>query len=149
MRQTVAKRSAVPGFMAGLKIPFRGRMARVAVCCHDGVHVQIGYRNGVLIDLPAWVGLDEIQTVVANVLKLWLKRRVRPDDTEISTSWPSGLASSRSIPVGEMKTGWGPLQARSPEGDTSYVSSPDLRTLRWATPQLIPVRTKRRNEPRL
>lgn len=108
MQETVANRPAVPRFMTGSKIPFRGRQAGLTVRRHDGAHVEIGYRSGFLIDLPSWVRPDDVETVAANELKLWLKRRVRRDVAEISASYAKRFGlKPRGIRVGEMKTGWG------------------------------------------
>jgi len=108
MEETVANRPAVPRFITGSKIPFRGRLARLTTRRHDGSHVEIGYRNGFLVDLPSWVGPGEVDTVVANELKLWLKRRVRRDVAQISSSYAKRFGlKPRGIRVGEMKTGWG------------------------------------------
>lgn len=108
MQETAASRPAVPCFMTGSKIPFRGRMEGLTVRRHDGAHVEVGHRGGFFVDLPSWVGPAEVETVVANELKLWLRRRVRRDVAEISSSYAERFGlKPRRIRVGEMKTGWG------------------------------------------
>lgn len=70
--------------------------------------------------------------------------------TEISASYAERFGLKPQDSRGGDEDGLGNLRARSPEDNTSDVSSPDLTTLRWATPRLIPVRTLQRgNEPKL
>jgi predicted metal-dependent hydrolase len=109
-----AKRAVVPRFMTGSKIPYRGRMARLIVRRHDGPHVEIGYRNGFLVDLPSWVRDEDQEGIVATEIKLWLKRSVRRDVMEIVTAYRKRFSlKPRTVRVADMKTGWG---ACSPTG---------------------------------
>lgn len=103
-----AKRAVVPRFISGSKIPYRGRMARLTVRRHDGVHVEIDYRNGFLVDLPSWVRDEDSDGIVATEIKLWLKRRVRRDVMEIASAYRKRFdLKPRAIRVADMKTGWG------------------------------------------
>jgi predicted metal-dependent hydrolase len=103
-----ANRVVVPRFMTGSKIPFRGRMTRLTVRRHDGAHVEIGYRNGFLLDLPSWVRDDDSDGIVATEIKLWLKRRVRRDVMQIALAYSKRFdLKPRTIRVADMKTGWG------------------------------------------
>lgn len=105
---TTAKRSVVPSFMTGSKIPFRGRMAHLTVRRHDGAHVEISYRSGFLVHLPSWVGNEESDGVIATEIKLWLKRQARRDVMGIAKTYGKRFGlTPRAIRVGDMKTGWG------------------------------------------
>ena len=108
LETATAKRAVVPRFMTGSKIPFRGRMARLTVRRHDGAHIEIDYRNGFLVDLPSWVGAEDLDGIVATEIKLWLKRRVRRDVMEIASAYGKKFGlKPRAIRVADMKTGWG------------------------------------------
>lgn len=101
-------RAVVPRFMTGSKIPYRGRSARLTVRRHDGPHVEIGYRNGFVVDLPSWVRDDDRDAIVATELKLWLKRRVRRDVMEVVATYRRRFGlKPRTVRVADMKTGWG------------------------------------------
>lgn len=102
-----ASRAVVPRFITGSKIPFRGRSARLTVRRHDGPHVEIGYRNGFLVDLPSWVKPDTADLIVATELKLWLKQRVRRDVHEVAAAYARDGLKPRSIRVAEFSSGWG------------------------------------------
>jgi predicted metal-dependent hydrolase len=108
MEETVVNRPVVPRFMSGSKIPFRGRQSSLTVRRHDGPHIEIAYRNGFFVDLPAWVIEEAADAVVATEIKLWLKRRVRRDVHEIAAAYGQryGL-KPRSIRIAEFATGWG------------------------------------------
>ncbi len=108
MEEALAKRPAVPRLMSGSKIPFRGRQTSLKVRRHDGPHIEIAYRNGFLVDLPAWVIEEAAEAIVATEIKLWLKRRVRRDIHEIAAAYGRRFGlKPRSIRVAEFTTGWG------------------------------------------
>jgi len=108
LESKTAKRAVVPRFMSGSKIPYRGRMVRLTVRRHDGLHIEIGYRNGFLVDLPPWVREADQDTIVATEIKLWLKRRVRRDIVGIASVYRRRFdLRPRTIRVSDMKTGWG------------------------------------------
>jgi hypothetical protein len=108
MQEATANRPAVPRFMTGSKIPFRGRQASLTVRRHDGPHIEITYRSGFMVDLPAWVAEPATDSVVAGEIKLWLKRRVRRDVHEIARAYGRRYdLKPRSIRVAEFVTGWG------------------------------------------
>jgi predicted metal-dependent hydrolase len=108
MEEAVAKRPAVPRFMSGSKIPFRGRSTSLTVRRHDGEHIELDYRNGFIVDLPAWVTTQEADAVVAGAIKHWLKQRVRRDVSEIAEKYVRRIGRKpRLIRVAEFKTGWG------------------------------------------
>jgi predicted metal-dependent hydrolase len=108
MQETVTNSPAVPRFMSGSKIPFRGRHVSLIVRRHDGPHVEVAFRNGFVVDLPSWVTEETADAVVAMEIKLWLKRRVRLDVQEIAATYRKrrGL-TPRAIRVAEFVTGWG------------------------------------------
>ena len=114
MERVTANRHAVPRFMTGSKIPYRGRKMLLTVRRTDAERIVVAYRNGFVIDLPHWAGAEP-DRVVATELKLWMKQRVRRDIKEIADSYNSrfGLVP-RSIRVADMAHGWGSC---GPEGN--------------------------------
>lgn len=114
LEAVVTKRAVVPRFMTGSKIPYRGRMAKLTVRRHDGPHIEIAFKNGFVVDLPAWVRGEDQDGIVATEIKLWLKRRVRRDVMEIAAAYQRRFGlKPRTIRVADMKSGWG---ACSPTG---------------------------------
>lgn len=114
MERIVASRHAVPRFMTGSKIPFRGRKMPLTVRRTDGEKIGIAYRNGFTIDLPHWIGGDA-DRVVATELKLWMRRRVRRDVKVIAAAYAARFGlTPRSIRVADIAHGWGSC---GPEGN--------------------------------
>lgn len=108
LQEVTARRPAVPRFMTGSKIPYRGRMSRLTVRRHDGTKVEISHRAGFIVDLPPWVTHDMADTIVATEIKIWLKQRARRDANEAATAYKIRLGLwPRSIRVAEFATGWG------------------------------------------
>jgi predicted metal-dependent hydrolase len=108
MEESVANRPVVPRFMSGSKIPFRGRNTSLTVRRHDGEHIELEYKNGFIVDLPAWVTIEEADKVVAGAIKHWLKQRVRRDVNEIAEKYVHRIGRKpRLIRVAEFRTGWG------------------------------------------
>ncbi|RWF34803.1 M48 family metallopeptidase [Mesorhizobium sp.] len=107
MERITSARHAVPRFMTGSKILFRGRRMRLTVRRTDGDRIDLTFRNGFIVDLPTWAGSDA-DKLVARELKLWLKRRVRRDVKEIAADYKKrfGLAP-RSIRAADFANGWG------------------------------------------
>lgn len=113
MEQITASRHAVPRFITGSKIPYRGRKMSLTVRRTDGERAAVTYRNGFIVDLPHWAGEDTDQ-LVASELKHWLKQRARRDVQEIAADYGRRFGFiPRSIRVGEMAHGWGSC---GPEG---------------------------------
>ena len=114
MDRVTATRHAVPRFLTGSKIPYRGRNMPLTVRRTDAERLEITYRNGFIIDLPEWVG-GETDRLVANELKLWLKQRGRREAREIAATYGTrfGLVP-RSVRVTEFDSGWGSC---GPEGN--------------------------------
>lgn len=107
MDRLTAARHAVPRFMTGSKIPYRGRNMPLTVRQCDGERIEITYRNGFIVDLPAWAG-RETDLLVARELKLWLKQRARRDARAIAAIYSNRLGlKPRSIRVADFDSGWG------------------------------------------
>jgi len=107
IEQITAGRHAVPRFITGSRIPYRGRNMSLTVRRTDAERMAITYRNGFIVDLPHWVG-DDTDHLVASELKLWLKQRARRDVQEIAADYGKrfGLVP-RSIRVTELSNCWG------------------------------------------
>jgi predicted metal-dependent hydrolase len=107
MERITASRHAVPRFITGSKIPYRGRKMPLTVRRTDSERAAVTYRNGFIVDLPHWAGEDP-DHLVASELKHWLKQRVRRDVQEIAADYSKrfGLVP-RSIRVADLKHGWG------------------------------------------
>lgn len=102
-----AERHAVPRFMTGSKIPYRGRNMSLTVRRTDAECARVTYRNGFIVDLPYWAG-DPADVLVASELRHWLKQRVRRDVAKIAAEYAArfGLVP-RSIRVSNLVNGWG------------------------------------------
>lgn len=114
MERITASRHAVPRFMTGSKIPYRGRKLPLTVRRTDAERATVTFRNGFIVDLPHWAGADADQ-LVASELQHWLKQRARRDVTEIAAEYGKrfGLIP-RSIRVADFANGWGSC---GPEGN--------------------------------
>lgn len=114
MERITASRHAVPRFVTGSKIPYRGRKMPLTVRRTDGERAAVTYRNGFIVDLPHWAG-EDTDHLVASELQHWLKQRVRRDVHEIAAYYGKrfGLVP-RSIRVNDMTHGWGSC---GPEGN--------------------------------
>lgn len=103
-----ANRAVVPRFITGSKIPYRGRQVSLIVRRHDGAHIEIANNRGFVVDLPSWVADEVADGVVATEIKLWLKRRVRRDVSDIASAYQKRFGlNPRSIRVNEFSAGWG------------------------------------------
>lgn len=114
MERIAASRHAVPRFMTGSKIPYRGRNMPLTVRRTDADRAMVNYRNGFIVDLPHWAGQDA-DRLVASELQHWLKQRARRDAKEIAANYSKrfGLIP-RSIRVADFANGWGSC---GPEGN--------------------------------
>jgi predicted metal-dependent hydrolase len=107
MELITASRHAVPRFMTGSKIPYRGRKMPLTVRRTDAQRVAVVYKSGFIVDLPHWAG-DEPDRVVATELKLWMKQRVRRDVKEIADVCGRRFdLIPQSIRVANLAHGWG------------------------------------------
>lgn len=114
MERLADNRHAVPRFITGSRIPYRGRKMPLTVRRTDAERAAVTYRNGFIVDLPHWAGEDADQ-LVASELAHWLKQRVRRDVQEIAASYGKRFGlQPRSIRVADFKHGWGSC---GPEGN--------------------------------
>lgn len=102
-----SRRHAVPRFMTGSKIPYRGRRMPLTVRRSDAERLVVTYRNGFIVDLPHWAG-EETDHLVASELRHWLKQRARRDVSETAARLAKqfGLVP-RSIRTTDLAAGWG------------------------------------------
>lgn len=114
IERITADRHAVPRFITGSKIPYRGRNMSLTVRRTDADRASVTYRNGFNVDLPCWTSKDA-DRLVATELKLWLKQRARRDVSEIAAYYTKrfGIAA-RTIRVDDFIHGWGSC---GPEGN--------------------------------
>ncbi|MGY6638095.1 MAG: M48 family metallopeptidase [Erythrobacter sp.] len=107
MERITASRHAVPRFITGSKIPYRGRKMSLTVRRTDAERATVTYRNGFIVDLPHWTK-DDADQLVASELQHWLKQRARRDVQEIAADYGKrfGLVP-RSIRVTDIAHGWG------------------------------------------
>src|ERR1700679_3240390 len=114
-----ANRAAVPHFLTGSKIPFRGRSMPLTVRRTDGPRIEITYRNGFVVDMQSDFDTKAPDSVIASELKLWLKRRVRRDVAEVVKSYQERFGlKPRAVRVTTLESGWGTC---GPEG-TIHIS---------------------------
>lgn len=114
MERITSARHAVPRFMTGSKIPYRGRNVPLTVRRTDAERLEIAYRNGFIIDLPAWAGRETDQ-LVASELKLWLKQRARREAKQVAADYGRRFdLAARSLRVDDFESGWGSC---GPEGN--------------------------------
>lgn len=114
MERITATRHAVPRFITGSKIPYRGRKMPLTVRRTDAERAAVSYRNGFTVDLPHWAG-DDADQLVASELKHWLKQRVRRDVQEIAADYGKRFRLvPRSIRTTDLAHGWGSC---GPEGN--------------------------------
>jgi len=114
MERVALARHAVPRFITGSKIPYRGRNMSLVVRRSDAERIEIAFRNGFIVDLPSWASGDT-DRLVASELKLWLKQRARRDVADIAADYGSRFAlKPRSIRVADLTNGWGSC---GPEGN--------------------------------
>jgi predicted metal-dependent hydrolase len=114
MERVVASRHAVPRFMTGSKIPYRGRNMPLTVRHGDTERAKVTYRSGFIVEIPHWAS-DSSDQLVSSELAHWLRQRVRRDVREVAASYGNrfGLVP-RSIRVGDFVNGWGSC---GPEGN--------------------------------
>ncbi|UAK25746.1 M48 family metallopeptidase [Sphingomonas nostoxanthinifaciens] len=107
MEQVEASRHAVPRFMTGSKILYRGRKVRLVVRPTDAGRATVSYRNGFIVDLPDWSEKDP-DRLVASELKFWLKARARRDVKQLVAAIGGRLEMRpASVRVTDMVAGWG------------------------------------------
>ncbi len=114
MEPISASRHAVPRFITGSKILYRGRNMPLTVNRTDADRIGISYRNGFFVDLPHWTS-DDPDQLVASELSHWLRRRARREVNVAAADYGKrhGLVP-RSIRVADFAHGWGSC---GPEGN--------------------------------
>lgn len=114
MERITANRHAVPRFMTGSKILYRGRKMSLTVRRTDAERANVTYRNGFIVDLPHWAGQDAGH-LVASELQHWLKQRARRDVREIAADYGKRFGlTPQTIRVADFANGWGSC---GPEGN--------------------------------
>lgn len=144
MERITANRHAVPRFVTGSKIPYRGRKMSLTVRRTDAERIAITYRNGFIVELPYWAGQDA-DHLVASELKHWLKQRARREAKEVAADYGRqfGLVP-RSLRVSDFENGWGSCGPRgnilinwqlifAPKKVLEYVVAHELAHLRHRT----------------
>lgn len=107
MERIKASRHAVPRFITGSKIPYRGRNMPLTVRRSHAERANVVYRNGFFVDLPYWTGEDP-DRLVASELKQWLKQRARRDVTAMAEAiGKKHNLAPRSTRIADMANGWG------------------------------------------
>lgn len=107
MEVRTANRHSLPRFVTGSRIPYRGRKMRLTVRRSDAERMQITYRNGFIVDLPAWAGADT-DPLVARELKLWLKQQARREVMGAAKALGERFnLRPRSVRVADFRSGWG------------------------------------------
>ena len=107
MDRVTSGRHAVPRFMTGTKIPYRGRKMPLVVRRGDSERLTVTYRNGFVVDLPHWVGKNT-DSLIASEIKHWLKQRARRDVQGIASDYGKKFGVElRSIRVTDLSSGWG------------------------------------------
>jgi predicted metal-dependent hydrolase len=114
MERITANRHALPRFLTGSKIPYRGRKMSLTVRRTDAERMAITYRNGFTVDLPHWAG-ENTDHLIASELRHWLKQRARREVKQVAASYGRGFGLvPRSIRVSDFAHGWGSC---GPEGN--------------------------------
>lgn len=66
-------------YVSGAKIPYRGRQVRLRVEEGPGADVQINYRSGFHVTVPAGLAPEERETRIEAALRDWLMTHLRQD----------------------------------------------------------------------
>lgn len=114
IEQTAGARHAVPRFLTGSKIPYRGRKMPLTVRRTDAERFEVSYRNGFVVDVPDWAQADA-DHLVASELRHWLRHRARREVKKVASDYRKRFGlQPRSIRVADFKGGWGSC---GPEGN--------------------------------
>lgn len=139
----VATRAIVPRLMTGSKVPYRGRRVSLKVQRGSGPDIEIEYKGGFVVTLPAWVTASAAEGVVATELKLWLKRTVRNDVRVMVEDYSKRFRlRPRAVRVSDLSRGWGSCGAKgsisinwhlvfAPKRVLEYVVAHELAHLRY------------------
>jgi len=79
MKERLARRNTIARFVTGAKIPYRGRQMRLRIEATDDSLVDVQYRNGFVISVPATTPDSSRDALIEDALRLWLRKRLRGD----------------------------------------------------------------------
>jgi len=79
MKERLARRNTITRFVTGAKIPYRGRQMRLSIEPTDDTIVDVQYRNGFIISVPAITPKNSHDALIEDALRLWLRKRLRGD----------------------------------------------------------------------
>ncbi|PCI37999.1 MAG: metal-dependent hydrolase [Rhodospirillaceae bacterium] len=79
MKERLAQRNTIARFVTGAKIPYRGRQMRLRIETTDDTIVDVQYRNGFIISVPATTAKASRDALIEDALRLWLRKRLRSD----------------------------------------------------------------------
>jgi len=79
MKERLARRNTIARFVTGAKIPYRGRQMRLRVKATEDTLVDVQYRNGFIISVPATAPKSSHDALFEDALRLWLRKRLRGD----------------------------------------------------------------------
>jgi predicted metal-dependent hydrolase len=95
-------------YVSGVKVPFRGRLARLRVEEVPGDEVRVTYRNVFLVQIPQGFASDEKDSRVEEALHDWMKARLRQDVAVIIDRTCQRLGvEARGFRLREQKHLWG------------------------------------------
>jgi predicted metal-dependent hydrolase len=108
LRRSLATHPGSSHLVTGATVPFRGRPVPLRIVRSGDGEVDVGYDDGFVVALPAWVSAEARDGIVESALRLWLKRRVRVDALDLVRHHGErhGLLP-RSIRIKDQKSLWG------------------------------------------
>lgn len=107
-RAAQADSKAISHFVSGAKIPYRGRMMRLAVEPIDGALVEVSFRNGFVVGCPRKISEAARDSLIESAIRLWFRKRLRDDVADIIRRYglPHDL-KPRDFAVKDQKHLWG------------------------------------------
>jgi len=95
-------------FVTGAKLPYRGRQMRLTVNPSEGCKVEVTYRNGFILSVPATLAAGERDSAIQAALEAWLKDRMQRDvDAYISHYTVTLGVRPRRVQIKDQKHLWG------------------------------------------
>jgi len=107
MRDRVAQSHTVHRFVAGAKIPYRGRLMRLTVTTGTDSLVQVAFRNGFFVEYPATASVNARDSLIETALRLWLRKRVRDDVTGFVRQHARQGLTPKGVQIKDQKHLWG------------------------------------------
>jgi predicted metal-dependent hydrolase len=108
MKEKQAAAHRVYSFVTGAKIPFRGRMMKLRLEQHEGALVEVTYRNGFHIKVPASVDSLSADALIESALRLWLRKKMREDaQAFIARHGAANGLKPRGLDIKDQKHMWG------------------------------------------